>query len=178
MEKLTCSSCNGELELDEKHEIATCKYCGTKYKLDGKKTIVLNLDDVKMPQVDPKDISKAFIPVIVLAVGGFILVASLIVLFGFTASKKAQVSSYNIEFVHASGTQQAFFISDTLDKVNTKNKTNDKHKITVVYKDKETQNEDEINSIKHSLGTFSEYEVKISYDDDGYVNKITIEDIK
>ena len=33
MKKLRCSSCNGELTLDENKEYATCNYCGTKYKL-------------------------------------------------------------------------------------------------------------------------------------------------
>ena len=45
MKKLRCTSCNGELELDEKKEYATCKYCNTKYKLNEDLTINVKLDD-------------------------------------------------------------------------------------------------------------------------------------
>ena len=180
MEKLKCTSCNGDLELDEKHEIATCKFCGTKYKLDGDKTIVLKLEDVKMPHVNPKDIDKAFRPVIIVFVGIFILAVSLIIIFSLNMSKKSDVSRFNLDFTYASGTQQPLFVADTLDKVNTKNKTNDKHKITVVFRDVETQDEDEINNIKKRvtqvIGVYTKYEVKLYYDKDGYVNKIVIED--
>ena len=56
MEKLKCTSCNGDLELDEKGKFATCKFCGTKYKLDGDKIIVVNLGDVSnnLSKLSPK----------------------------------------------------------------------------------------------------------------------------
>ena len=49
--------------------------------------------------------------------------------------------------------------------------------ITVIYKDKETTDPDTIVEIKHSLNDRNKYEVKLDYDNDGYVNKITLEDI-
>ena len=49
--------------------------------------------------------------------------------------------------------------------------------ITVIYKDNETTDPEEIIKIKHSLDDKKKYEIKLDYDDDGYVNKVTIEDI-
>ena len=65
-----------------------------------------------------------------------------------------------------------------LDEVAQNNKKNDR-KITVVFNDINTTNSDEIASLKQDLKEFPyEYEIKIDYDDKGYVNKVTIVDFK
>ena len=88
------------------------------------------------------------------------------------------VDEYNLEFKYGDGTQNGVFVQETLNKVNSKNKTSKDHKITVKYNNEETQDEDKIISIKQSLKSLKQYEVKYEYDKDGYINKIVIEDIK
>ena len=177
MQKLRCTSCNGDLEVDANDKYATCKFCGTKYKLDGDNVVVLNVPSLS--QEDVKAMDKAFIPFAVVFGSIVAVITFCIVFFSFNMNKKHDVSSFNLEFSYSSGTQNPVFVGETLDNVITKNKTNDKHKITVVYNDKETQNEDEIIEIKKNLteriGIYTTYEVKLYYDKDGYVNKIVIE---
>ena len=85
---------------------------------------------------------------------------------------------FNFAFLYSSGTKAAIFVENTLDSVITSNKTNKDHVITVVYKKNVTTEEKEIKNIKRMLDEWSEYEVSVDYDENGYVNKITIEDIK
>ena len=91
--------------------------------------------------------------------------------------EKFNKSAFNSQYEHYSGTNAKIFVENILDKAVTNNKTNKDMLITVIYKDKETTDPDTIVEIKHSLNDRSKYEVKLDYDDDGYVNKITLEDI-
>lgn len=86
-------------------------------------------------------------------------------------------SKFNLPFIYSSGTNLEVFVSNTLDDVITSNKTNKEMLITVVYGDIETTDTEKIKSIKKMLKEFTKYEVSVDYDDNGYVNKITIEDI-
>lgn len=85
---------------------------------------------------------------------------------------------FNTKFTYSSGTKATIFVESTLDNVITSNKTNPEHQITLVYKGTETTDEQQIKNIKHSLKQWGEYEVSVDYDENGYVNKITLEDIK
>ena len=87
--------------------------------------------------------------------------------------------SFNTDFERYSGTQQLFFIKSLLDNVITNNKTNNEKKVTVIHNQSVTDEPDKIIEIKHSLkgGDFKEYEIVLDYDEDGYVNKITIVDL-
>lgn len=76
-----------------------------------------------------------------------------------------------------SGTKYGSNVGNLLDKVVTSNKTNKDHIITVIYKEITTTSEDEIVNIKHSLDKFTEYEVSLDYDTNGYINKVTVKDI-
>ena len=173
MEKLKCTSCNGDLELDEKGKFATCKFCGTKYKLDGDKIIVVNIGDVSnnLSKLSPKIMT----PFIVIFSSISVFVVSIILL--ISSNIYNDVDKYNLEFKYGEGTQNGVFVQETLNKVTSKNKTND-HKITVKYNGEESLDEDTIINIKHSLKSLVDYEVKYEYDSKGYISKIIIEDIK
>lgn len=86
--------------------------------------------------------------------------------------------AFNRTYENRVGTQATIFVKSALDEVNKNNKKNSEHIISVVYNDKTTTDEDEIIQIKHGLDEWGEYEVSIDYDDNGYVNKVTIEDIE
>lgn len=90
--------------------------------------------------------------------------------------KKERPAVFNSGLTYAEGTKATIFVENILDTVVTKNKLNKDMLITVVYKKKTTTDVNEIKSIKKSLKQWSEYEVSVDYDDEGYITKITIED--
>lgn len=85
--------------------------------------------------------------------------------------------SFNSIFELYSGTSATIHVEALLDKVITNNKTNPDHVIIVRYREYLTKEPEIIADIKHELEDFSEYEVKLDYDD-GYVYRIRIEDIE
>ena len=91
--------------------------------------------------------------------------------------KEMEALSFNSSIKSMQGTQSKFVLSNYLDEVVTKNKTNSKHSITVIYKEITASSEDDIIRIKHSLNEDNKYEVSVDYDSDGFINKITIKDI-
>lgn len=91
-------------------------------------------------------------------------------------TKKERPAVFNSGLTYAEGTKATIFVENILDTVVTKNKLNKDMLITVVYKKKTTTDVDEIKKIKKSLKQWSEYEVSVDYDDEGYITKITIED--
>ncbi len=82
---------------------------------------------------------------------------------------------FNSKYEASSGTQWGISICNTLDDVITNNKTNPEHLITVTYKSTTTSDQEGIKNLKKSFDTWTNYEVSLDYDDDGYVNKIIIE---
>ena len=191
MKKLTCETCGGKMELDESKEFATCPYCNTKYKLNEDKNIYIKFDeDTKKIFNDGVKSAKkvsllVFIPHIIIT----IVVFAFIIFVGFNIFKaiKSQInddswssvekSSFNSKYEMYSGTTNKFHINYLLDNVVTNNKKDKDHLVTVIYKDNSTTDPDEIVNIKHSLED-KNYEIKLDYNEDELVNKITIEDIE
>ena len=171
MEKLKCTSCGGEINVDEDKEYGTCPYCGTKYKLKKDVNLNIKLDD-NMKEVINNGFGMfgrfskfMFIPIIVFIV----IVFSMIFLFNKDESK----DSFNFQFSLVSGTKDAFFIDSTLDKIVESNNTHDR-KVALVFDGKETTDNSEIIKIKQSLsGT---YEVSLEYEK-GYVSKVVLEKV-
>ena len=93
-----------------------------------------------------------------------------------TSSDKFAVSAFNSGYEMDTGTQPYIFLEDTLNDVITDNKKG-KHTITVVYNDTKTSNPEEIKKLKNSLDKSKEYEISFDYDDKGFINKMTIEDV-
>ena len=177
MKKLRCTSCNGELTVDENKEFATCNYCGTKYKLNDDMTINIKLDDnaKELLNTGKKAAKFMVIPFIMFAII-FITVAVII----FVTSRKSQndfeKNRFNNQFIYKNGTQYKMFVENLIDNIDESNKKNDKHQVVVVYNDKEITQSNDLVDFKHSLNNMK-YEVIFNYDKDGYINKIVIEDI-
>lgn len=159
--ELKCKNCGSLLKVEDGIKEVTCTYCHTSFILD---------DEVQHIQHDNMYES------------------------GYEFEKgriKAQdekqeadmnednIKNFNTNFEKYSGTQSKFFINELLDDINTNNKTNSNKKIDVAYKETITSEEKEIIKIKHNLGdNFKSYEVILDYDEEGFVNKVTIEKIK
>ena len=89
---------------------------------------------------------------------------------------KVNTSSFNDEFELFSGTKSGFFVTTLLDKVIISNKKQSEHIINVTNDGNSTTDEEEIRNIKKNLDSSKEYEVILDYDEEGYVNSITIEE--
>lgn len=87
-------------------------------------------------------------------------------------------SSFNTTFEFKSGTRMGASVLSLLDDVITNNKTNKKHIITVIFGDLNSSDPNEIKNSKKNIDNFTDYEVSIDYDKDGYVNSVTIEVIE
>lgn len=92
-------------------------------------------------------------------------------------SKKYDIMSFNNQFEMYSGTKYGSQIRYLLDNVVTNNKVNKEKIVTVIYKEKSTTDENEIVNIKHGFDKYTEYEVSLDYNQDGYIYKVTITDI-
>lgn len=87
-------------------------------------------------------------------------------------------SSFNSSFEIKTGTKMGSLVSSLLDDVITNNKTNKEHIITVLFGDLNSGDPNEIKNAKKNIETFDDYEVSLDYDNDGYVNSVTIEVIE
>ena len=190
MEKLKCSSCGAELEVEDNKEYAKCNHCGTRYKLNKDLNVNIKLDDsikeklndqlemVTTPKTTIISIAVIFIiGAIICVVGASTFSFKNDNTFNEERAKQEEESNqdhFNFQFYGSNGTQSAFFLEHTWDEIIQSNKTNDR-KVSLVFNGTETIDESEIINIKHSLD--GDYEVSINYDEDGYINKIIVDKI-
>lgn len=89
---------------------------------------------------------------------------------------KKEVTLFNFSLENDSGTQKGIFVKNTLDDIIKSNKKNER-KITLKYNETETQDTEEIKNLKSSFEDFNDYEISIDYDEQGFINKVTIENL-
>lgn len=95
--------------------------------------------------------------------------------------KKREINSFNSDFEFYQGTVGGTSTSNQIDNVIKSNKKNTNHLVEVIFDGVSYGTDpDKIKEIKDSLKDFNGYklqyyEISIDYDDNGYVNKITIE---
>lgn len=85
-------------------------------------------------------------------------------------------TSFNSVLEMYSGKEMGHSVTSLLDKVITSNKTNPDYLITVIYGSTNSNDTDAIKSIEKSLDVWTYYDVTLDYDENGYVNKITIKE--
>lgn len=94
---------------------------------------------------------------------------------------KFDKNSFNSNYSFYSGTQPGQSVSMLIDNIINKNKTEKDHLVELVFDNTSYGTDpDNIKQTKNMIQTFSGYniqyyEVSMDYDDDGYVNKVTIE---
>ena len=89
---------------------------------------------------------------------------------------KQDVSDFNFYFSNINGTQSGFMLKNSLDKIITINKTKER-KITFKYNEIETQDPEVIKETKKKIDDRKNYEISVDYDEDGYINLITVENL-
>lgn len=82
--------------------------------------------------------------------------------------------AFNSTIEMYTGTKKGLIAGTALDMVITSNKTEER-KITVKYKDLETQDEEKIRKIKQGFDSFDDFEIYVEYDEIGFINKVIIE---
>lgn len=92
-----------------------------------------------------------------------------------TEKDTSKAHFFNLMYESRTGTQWGISLRNILDEVITNNKTNSEHLLTVKYKNTETTDPEEIKNLKKSFDEWTNYEVSLDYDEDGFVNKIIIE---
>ena len=86
-----------------------------------------------------------------------------------------EIDSFNSKFEFRVGQNYGSTVMRALDDVITNNKKNKEHIITVVFEDLSTTDPEEIKKAKKNFDEWTKYEISVDYDDNGYVNKMTIE---
>lgn len=203
MKKLKCDSCGANLKVDEKGEYAFCEYCQQKYKLKEDKDVNVNINLDETSKEIINTVGKTFktswiifgaIFLIIFVGALFLIISNIMHINKIENSKekesdpivegkkkqeeifsKYEITAFNMKFENYSGTEYKMFVYNLLDEVVTNNKTN-KRKVEISYKDNKTEDPDSIVSLKQNL-TLEKYEVKLDYDQDGFVNLVTIEDL-
>lgn len=84
---------------------------------------------------------------------------------------------HNMQFESYAGTKATIFVKAALDNIISNNKKSPEHVVTFVYNNEETTDETRIKEIKKSLEEWGKYEISVDYDENGYVNKITLENM-
>ncbi len=95
--------------------------------------------------------------------------------------EKQKLDSFNMEYEFLTGTQVKYSVESLIDKAITNNTKNKEHQIEFIFDENNYGKDiDSIKNIKKSLKDFNDfniqyYEVTLSYGEDGYINRITIE---
>lgn len=87
---------------------------------------------------------------------------------------EVQIMGFNAQFELYSGTQSAFFMEPLLNNISLNNKKQKEHIVVILYDNKEISSSEDVVNFKHSLDDNADYEVSLDYDEDGFVNKVTI----
>lgn len=91
--------------------------------------------------------------------------------------KKHEVTMFNLSLTGYQGTNRATEVKELIDKIVTKNKTEDK-KITILFDEKTLTKSDEMIAMKKQIVSGKEYEVDIQYDEEGYIYQINVEEVE
>ena len=90
------------------------------------------------------------------------------------ANNKLNIGLFNGTLEMYNGSNSGLQLKKILEEVITKNKKEDK-KITVKYLETETYDEESIKNIKTAIKESNNFEVTFDYDEQGYINKVTIQ---
>ena len=185
LNQIECKSCGAHIKVNDGDENVRCPYCGNTYSVSEEK----------------KKMRKKNNSVIIIIIIVVFIIMPMIFFIGFlglaghmahrgtnttittTNSGTSSVENRDYEvFKFNSGYNNGTWFGGTvgtmLDRVVTSNKTNSKKTIVVKYKETQTEKPDEIIELKKKLEQFTSYEVILDYDNEGYINKITIEDVE
>lgn len=83
-------------------------------------------------------------------------------------------TSFNSFATFHSGTKSGFFVKSMIDYVINNNSSNSEHILFVSYKNTNTNDISSLKKLKESFSDFTDYEVTVSYADDGYASGFNV----
>ena len=97
MEKLKCSSCGGQLQVEENKEYAVCEHCGARYKLNEDLNVNINLDD-NMKEVLNNGLgtAKHFSKFMIIPIAAFIIIFIISIFTIFKTKNKTSDTTDNL----------------------------------------------------------------------------------
>ena len=195
--ELECQNCGAALKIEAGADTVSCPYCNATYKIDDEAQHI-KYDDMENSGYEfekgrikaqkeniqnNKSTNNTNPTAIILAILGLVIVAVLIIsticirLLGLKDVNKIKYSqqdifAYNMHY--SSGNKQAIFVKSMLDDAINSNKTRTDKQITVKYNNVSTTDPEKILDIEKEIDIYETYDVLLDYDDDGFVNVITI----
>ena len=88
-----------------------------------------------------------------------------------------KTDEFNDELEDYVGTQEGEDVKELFDKIIMTIKKNQEHTITVAYNTISTSDTTELTNLKQQFDDSKQYEVSMDYDDNGYINAITIKEL-
>lgn len=198
LKELKCKNCGATLKIEEGITQVNCEFCHTKFAVedayhDGYKfekgrikaqneQIEQDMENLNEfmnnnPIGKANKITMIIASIIFVLIFGFALFG---IISGFSSAQTShnefEIRKFNNSFEMYIGTEYGSSVGWLIDEVVTNNKTNQKRKITLKYKDTETKNPEKIKEVKKQLDEWKEYEVSFEYDEDGYIYLVAIED--
>ena len=186
---IKCPNCGANLSVDDDKERVKCDHCGSTIMVEKD----MNEELLKTMNDNMKKGGRIFeristftmlitIVITIIVIVGFIFIGINInkeskgnINYGVdTIKDESDKSMFNLYFSNLNGTNKGIFVTQIIDNVIDSNKRNKNHIIKIKYEIITTSNEKELISIKDSIAKTNDYEVSIDYDDDGYVNLVTI----
>ena len=92
-----------------------------------------------------------------------------------TEKDMSEARSFNVHFEMYSGTERGLSLRNLLDNVITNNKTKPERILTVIYKEVNTTDVEAIKNLKSRFSDWTQYEVSLNYNEEGFVYQIVIE---
>jgi len=92
-----------------------------------------------------------------------------------TEKDMSEARGFNSSYEMYSGTEIGISVKNLLDKIITNNKTKPDRILTIIYKDVNTSDVQQIKNIKSRFADWTEYEVSLNYNENGFVYQIVIE---
>ena len=193
LKELKCKNCGATLKVEENVDKVKCDFCHTSFAVedayhDGYKfekgrmqaqneQFEKNMEHVtNFLNNNPLGKARKVQSIIFVAIFAFVFIGIIGGFFSMQKSNKEfDIRNFNNDYEFYVGTEYSSSVSRLIDEISTNNKTNKKHKITLKYKEIETQNPEEMKNIKKQLDDRTKYEISFEYDEDGFIYLATIE---
>lgn len=193
LRELKCKNCGAKLKVDENASMVDCKYCHTSFAVEDafqegykfeKGRMKAHSEHMEKHLENAKEliepVGKAFLfhsaITAIIGIVIFLVVVTFIIVIAVKQVKGNDVSDFNNTLEMYNGTKSGHSVNNLIDEVSLSNKKEEKHKITIIYKDIETQDPEVMKDIKKQLDGWTKYEVSLEYDADGFIYQITIEE--
>ena len=120
---------------------------------------------------------KIFLVFGIIVVIVFLGISFLIISNFMNFSSDMEKDTFNATFELKTGIQSGFFVTSLFDDVIDNNRKDSNLVINVIYEDINTIDIEEIENIQLTISSFKDYRVSFDYDENGFINSLTLKDL-